>query len=399
MTANLVCALFMSGTQAQEVERLRLHALHVYSDADVPSGIFINHFDGFSSDGNNITYVYKSSQKAPIQQAIVGRIRTADGDLQRIPAGKALNARLLLNLAESQPMSLQAEWPAFAVYGNANLALQLKEALWQQSSPNGAYVNNVHIHTSGKMLFGHVCYPYPDFAQGIASGLYRWNAVTGIVDSIRVPRKHLYIAHLRKDNAWSARLNDSLCVMADMTRFRLWIAGSKGEPRLFEPGQPEGWLPYPDSLEDVYKRIRLMQGTLLAWDSLGHWLSRYSSIEKVYANSQGDIALRYTALDAENKYSVFIRIYHMHADSLSLVKVLQLKGWPQGEEQITMENYASTLLASGQPTFFMNDRSFVALEAVPKGMTLLGLKTRQELDRYQSAAMFGKKKMAVHVYR
>ena len=399
LTANLSLLLGFVGLQAQDHAQLRLENIFVYNPIDVPGGVFIDQFVGFRAEGSRISFMHHKIRKGKPPATEFYSFSTEDGAIQPLQLPASVQERILPILTKSRIISLRPERQAYGLMENAELGLQLNGEHWIKASPNGACINDVHIHTHDTMLFGHVCYPYPDIAQGISSGLYRWHARTGIFDSVRIPRKHLYITHLRKDNAWSALLNDSLCVMADITGFNVWIAGSKGEARTLELKQPPGWVQYPDSLERVYQRIKLSKGTLAAWDSLGNWLNRYSRIEKIWANKHGGVALRYTALNLENKLASFIQLYQLEGSNLTQKETIPLRGWPEQQEEITKDNFSSLLLGNGNPTFFMDDRSFVALDAVPEGYSLLGVKTKKEVARYENAAILRQKKMAAYVYR
>jgi hypothetical protein len=163
--------------------------------------------------------------------------------------------------------------------------------------------------------------------------------------------------------------------------------------------QPQGWVQYPDSLENHYAALSLLKGQLAAWDTVKSWFNHYSRIEKVMANGKGDVLLRYNALDASGMMAKYFDLYRYQGDSLVYEKTLVIHEWDETAKAVTKENFSSTFLDDGVPTFFLNDRSLIAIGAEPKGKSYLRLRSKADAAAFHLAMMTKPLRMVAYVYR
>jgi hypothetical protein len=401
---RLAAALFLAATgmsclHAQNEGRIRLHAISNYPDITLPFPAYVIHFEGFSTDGTNIAFIYKPGEKGEKQETSVHWFNPLNEGMQSISSAQLQKNGLFSVLTDGYDYSIDPQRKEYASIQYDELFYCRDGRVWKQPNNTGISVENMHINAQARMVYGTVCYPYGDYAQGINSGMYRWMPETGAIDSLSVPRKHLYIAHLQTDNAWSALLSDSLCAMADITSYRLWLAGSHGEAREMKLHQPQGWVQYPDSLENHYAALSLLKGQLAAWDTVKSWFNHYSRIEKVMANGKGDVLLRYNALDASGMMAKYFDLYRYQGDSLVYEKTLVIHEWDETAKAVTKENFSSTFLDDGVPTFFLNDRSLVAIGAEPKGKSYLRLRSKADAAAFHLAMMTKPLRMVAYVYR
>jgi hypothetical protein len=394
--ATFLFALLFNSLDATTQGRIKLQSVYVFKDIEVPLRLYIEHFESFSSDGSQFGFVYKPLMKGKKRDLNVCSFNPVSGRMNKLTNHALEGMELATTLRQTHNHTVQPWNRAFATLDDNSWLLRLDGQTLKQANSKGHSVTEMHICASPKLVYGHVCYPYTH--QGLSSGVYRWHAEMGRIDSVQIPRSHLYITHLQADNSWSALLNDSLCVLTDITKYKIWVVGPEGDAKLMSVRQPEGWIQYPDSLEWRFEFYSFMHGTRNAWDTLGEWLNRFSRIEKVLANGVGDVGVRYTALDG-GKLKKFIAMYRFEGDSLKFRNKLTIDGWSNEIRKVTQENFSSVYLGSGYPTFLMNDCSLIALDVVPDGKTLLGLKNEKQISAYQAAYLVKKKTMAVYVYR
>lgn len=382
---------------AQDAGNIRLIEYHVHKQFEMPVSL---QYQGFSSDGNGIAFLHRPKITRPSQTQDVWLYSTFTGEngFSVLRRKSLVKANLYPAMKEGYHYDLQPWNEAFATMQHSYWLLSIHGRQWQRQNTGDIAVSNVHLNRSNEMVFGHVCYPFGG-TQGIESGLYRWFPKEQTLDSLHMPRKHLYIGHIKSDNAWSALLNDSICLMADITQYRLWMAGGKGEAKELKLTQPLHWAQYPDSSEARYNALVLIQGEIRAWDTLRTWFEQYSRIEKIMANSHGDVLIRYTAKNASGKLRQYFDVYQWKGDSLEFQKTLPIGTWPDGSQTVTKENFSSVFLGAGTPTFLMNDRRLIAFHVVPEGKTWMGLRSKEEIMAFNKGFNSGKLNLAVYVYR
>ena len=394
---NSLAGLCSFSAAAQDAAKLRLDEYRVYKQFEMPVSL---QYQGFSSDGNGIAFIHRPKITRPSQPQDVRLYSAVTGEngFAVMKRKSLVKANLYPAMKEGYHYDLQPWNEAFASMQYNYWLLSIHGRQWQRQNTGDIAVSNVHLNRSNEMVFGHVCYPFGGM-QGIESGLYRWFPKEQTLDSLQIPRKHLYIGQIKSDNAWSALLNDSLCLMADITQYKVWVTGAKGELKELTLTQPLNWVQYPDSLEARYNALVLIQGEIRAWDTLRTWFEQYSRIEKIMANIHGDVLIRYTAKNASGKLRQYFNVYQWKGDSLEFQKTLPIGTWPDGSQAVTKENFSSVFLGAGTPTFLMNDRRLIAFHVVPEGKTWMGLSSKEEIMAFNKGFNSGKLNLAVYVYR
>jgi len=370
---------------------IRLAECYVYKALEVPLRLFIENYEGISTDGDKIGLIYKHKNGKKKQEKILFSLDPRNRELKKLEPKSELLQLLEGNnqywLAPHRNTYIVKNLEAWHLFRNGSV-----QKFSKISNPS---INELRFGSLGNVVFGHVCYPYQ--RQGVSSGVYRWRPEENRFDSVFLPRKHLYLTHISSDNSWSAMLSDSLLLMADITQYKLYILGAEGEPKLVYTGNPAGWIQYPDSLEMRFQFIEYMHGTLNAWDTMGQWLKTFSRIEKILANGSGDVLVRYTC----KKDGEWVRCYDVFkqdGDTLIFKQTIALNRiFPR--EPVVNLNFPLSFLWSGYPTFLMNDGSIVAFDISPGGKTIMGL-TENEIYTHYLVTMLKKKKyLATYVYQ
>lgn len=389
VAAGILHAWTLPAAHAQEA--LILKNSFVNPKVAVPGLIYAQDFIGFTVEGQKLAFLHRQKTgKGP--KYSVHTVATDGTCSRRKPESLLFKGQALPNVDVYEGQVQMQQQRLMLV---TDSLLQVNSAMFPALNlPKGTATGDKYFMSAdGSMIFGHFAYPYADgpFESGVIR--YRLNSLH--TDTTWLPRGHMYLTRSKFDNALCALWGDSTLLMTDIVNYKIYALNPHGTLQLLYEAKPESWNQYPDSLEAEYISLEFTKGMMTAWDTMANWMGRYSRVEKIMANSRGDVVVRYTLYE-EGQQIWALDFLKKEGKALRLdTSILVRNAGPFGYNAKLLE---LTMLRTGGPTFLMDDGSIMALGIAAGKETMLG-KTPQELMRFVTEKLpKSKKNMAVYVF-
>ncbi len=372
---------------------LKLERSFANTDVEVPGLVYIRDYLGFTVEGRQLNFIYLKDHKKG--KLLTFQLQDASGNHGSISPEKLLRNKRSFPKDELRDACLFLGKNQLLLITDSSLHIYNAGRITGRFPKPDATAEKYLLTHDGTTVYGHFAYPYED--DGFQSGVIRYHVNTGLIDTVHLPREHLYLARSKFDNSFCTLWGDSTVLLADIVNYKIFAVNPHGPLRLLYEAKPESWEQYPDSLKTEYAALEFTRGTLAAWDTMGEWLKRYSRIEKIMANQRGDVVVRYTLFEQGEQLWV-LDFLRREGDALVLDTTMKF-ATPGIFSAFNPELFELSLLRSGSPTFLMDDGSLMALGIAAGKETMIG-KTGPELMQFVTRTLPSKTKtMAVYVYK